>query len=157
MGDDGDEELLRRIYPSLRRLAAVVGGGEIEPEDLLQEAVARALRLGSLSALEEPAAYLSRTIVNLASNSRRRFARRRWALSRMGAAFSAGSGPIAYPSDLSDLERLAPRERGAIYLHDVEGHPFEEVAALLGCSPDAARQSASRGRQRLRKLLKEDM
>jgi RNA polymerase sigma-70 factor (ECF subfamily) len=47
------------------------------------------------------------------------------------------------------LERLAPAERVAFVLHDVFGVPFEEVAGIVGRSPVAARQLASRGRRRV--------
>lgn len=47
------------------------------------------------------------------------------------------------------LETLSPAERVAFVLHDVFGHPFEEIAEALDRSVDAARQLASRGRRRL--------
>jgi RNA polymerase sigma factor (sigma-70 family) len=48
------------------------------------------------------------------------------------------------------LDRLEPSERLAFVLHDVFGLPFEEIAALLGKTPVAARQLASRARRRVR-------
>lgn len=45
------------------------------------------------------------------------------------------------------LERLTPDQRVAFVLHDAFDVPFAEVAALLGCSPAAARQHASRARR----------
>ncbi len=45
------------------------------------------------------------------------------------------------------LERLTPDQRVAFVLHDAFGVPFGEIAELLGCSVDAARQHASRGRR----------
>jgi RNA polymerase sigma-70 factor (ECF subfamily) len=59
----------------------------------------------------------------------------------------------AYPSDLSDLEWLKPRQRAVLYLAEVEGYPFSEVADLVGCSEPAARMAASRARKRLREAL----
>jgi RNA polymerase sigma-70 factor, ECF subfamily len=47
------------------------------------------------------------------------------------------------------LETLVPAERVAFVLHDVFGIPFEEVARILGRTPDAARQLASRARRRV--------
>ena len=46
------------------------------------------------------------------------------------------------------LETLTPAERLAYVLHDMFSVPFEEIGAILGRSPDAARQLASRGRRR---------
>jgi RNA polymerase sigma-70 factor (ECF subfamily) len=47
------------------------------------------------------------------------------------------------------LQRLAPAERVAFVLHDVFGVPFDDVSEILGRSPDASRQLASRARRRL--------
>lgn len=47
------------------------------------------------------------------------------------------------------LDTLTPAERLASVLHDMFDLPFEEIAALVGCSPAAARQHASRARRRV--------
>src|ERR671926_1522852 len=46
------------------------------------------------------------------------------------------------------LETLAPAERLAFVLHDMFAVPFDEIAPIVGRSPTAARQLASRGRRR---------
>ncbi|MET7966738.1 RNA polymerase sigma factor SigJ [Micromonospora sp. NPDC005305] len=45
------------------------------------------------------------------------------------------------------LERLTPEQRVAFVLHDVFAVPFATVAEVLGTTPAAARQLASRGRR----------
>src|ERR1700687_2750510 len=47
------------------------------------------------------------------------------------------------------LETLAPAERLAFVLHDLFGVSFEEIAPIVGRSPTAARQLASRARRRV--------
>jgi RNA polymerase sigma-70 factor (ECF subfamily) len=47
------------------------------------------------------------------------------------------------------LDLLSPAERVAFVLHDVFAVPFDDVAEVLGRSPDATRQLASRARRRL--------
>jgi RNA polymerase sigma-70 factor (ECF subfamily) len=47
------------------------------------------------------------------------------------------------------LDRLGPAERVAFVLHDVFGVPFDDVAEILGRTPDASRQLASRARRRV--------
>jgi RNA polymerase sigma factor (sigma-70 family) len=47
------------------------------------------------------------------------------------------------------LEALAPPERLAFVLHDMFAVPFDEIAPIVGRSPDAARQLASRARRRV--------
>jgi RNA polymerase sigma factor (sigma-70 family) len=48
------------------------------------------------------------------------------------------------------LEQLAPAERLAFVLHDTFAMPFEEIGPILGRSPAAAKQLASRARRRVR-------
>src|SRR4051812_1409556 len=48
------------------------------------------------------------------------------------------------------LDALTPAERVAFVLHDVFAVPFGEIAPIVGRSPDAARQLASRARRRVR-------
>jgi RNA polymerase sigma factor (sigma-70 family) len=50
---------------------------------------------------------------------------------------------------LAVLQRLVPAERVAFVLHDVFGVSFEEIAGIVGRSPVATRQLASRGRRRV--------
>src|SRR5712692_10800772 len=47
------------------------------------------------------------------------------------------------------LDTLAPAERLAFVLHDMFDVPFDEIAPMVGRSPDAARQLASRARRRV--------
>jgi RNA polymerase sigma factor (sigma-70 family) len=47
------------------------------------------------------------------------------------------------------LDTLAPAERVAFVLHDMFAVPFDEIAPIVGRSPDAARQLASRARRRV--------
>jgi RNA polymerase sigma factor (sigma-70 family) len=47
------------------------------------------------------------------------------------------------------LDTLAPAERLAFVLHDMFDVPFEEIASIVGRSPAAARQLASRARRRV--------
>jgi RNA polymerase sigma-70 factor (ECF subfamily) len=48
------------------------------------------------------------------------------------------------------LDSLAPAERLAFVLHDMFAVPFSEIAPIVGTTPTAARQLASRARRRVR-------
>jgi len=48
------------------------------------------------------------------------------------------------------LDRLTPVERLAFVLHDMFDLPFDEIAPMVGRSPMAARQLASRARRRIK-------
>jgi RNA polymerase sigma-70 factor (ECF subfamily) len=47
------------------------------------------------------------------------------------------------------LETLAPAERVAFVMHDMFAVPFDEIGGIVGRSPDATRQLASRARRRV--------
>jgi RNA polymerase sigma-70 factor, ECF subfamily len=47
------------------------------------------------------------------------------------------------------LDSLTPSERLAFVLHDMFAVPFDEIAVIVGRSPEAARQLASRARRRV--------
>jgi len=79
-----------------------------------------------------------------------------------GAAGPGAAAPLGDPESeavLADsvglallvvLDTLTPAERLAFVLHDMFAMPFTEVADVLGRTPDAARQLASRARRRVR-------
>jgi RNA polymerase sigma-70 factor (ECF subfamily) len=48
------------------------------------------------------------------------------------------------------LEMLSPAERLAFVLHDMFAVPFDEIARIVGRTPETARQLASRARRRVR-------
>jgi RNA polymerase sigma-70 factor (ECF subfamily) len=81
------------------------------------------------------------------------------------AASGAAGGSAGYGGDPADkvtlddevsyallvlLETLTPPERTAFVLHDLFGMPFAEVASVVGRSPVAVRQLASRARRHVR-------
>src|SRR6266568_3550205 len=53
------------------------------------------------------------------------------------------------PALLVILHTLAPAERLAFVLHDMFAVPFDDIAPIVGRSPVAARQLASRARRRV--------
>lgn len=150
---DADERLFRELYPALRRFAAVVAPSEDDPDDLVQEALARTLARGPLVALDNPGAYLRRTITNLSSNRRRSLGR--WRRARRRLDTPVASEP-EYPSDLGLLDSLVPLDRAIVYLVDVERRSADEVAMMVDLSAGAVRSRASRARRQLRELLGDD-
>ena len=140
---------LRALYEPSRRFAAVVGGWDVEPDDLVQDAYAKVLRR-SQSEIRELGPYLRRTIVNLVADGRRRDRRAARARERLAGAVSASD---AYPSDLDDLMRLPARLRGLMYLVEIEGRPIAAAAEIVGMSAPNARVALMRARRRLRSEL----
>ena len=145
--EERERELIAELYPALRRIAAVAGPIEVEPDDLVQEALVRTLSKRNLADLDKPLAYLRRTIVNLASNHRRSFARRRKAVARLTVD---ESWEPSYPADVEAILDLPPKHRAILYLVEVEGVPYAEAADQLGMTTVAARALASRARRKAR-------
>ena len=147
--------IVDEVYVPLRRFAAVVAPIDLDPDDLLQEALVRVLRAHRLSDLDHPGAYIRKTVLNVAVAHNGRMGRRRRALTLYGAEKDVGHLPV-YPSDLAELSELPPRERGALYLHEVEGYRYSEIGDMLGCSEAAAKKAGARGRRRFERLLAEE-
>jgi DNA-directed RNA polymerase specialized sigma24 family protein len=150
-----DEVLFAELYPTLRRFAAFVAPVALNPDDLVQEAAARALRGGPLSRLEAPAQYLRTAIVRLAANERRRRWRGARADERLGASGSLVEQEV-YPSDLAVIDLLVPLDRAILYLTIIDGMSRASAAETLGMSEPALRQRLSRALMSLRRSLEQE-
>jgi RNA polymerase sigma-70 factor, ECF subfamily len=146
----------------LRAVAYRMLGSFAEAEDAVQEAWLRVSKADA-SGVDNVGAWLTTIVARVCLNAlRSRRARRE---EPMGVhvpdpVISKADG--ASPEDevlLADavglalqvvLEELTPAERLAFVLHDMFGLSFEEIAPVVGRSPAAARQLASRARRRVR-------
>ena len=151
--DPDDRQLVEEHYDTLRRFAAVTASRDIEPDDLLQESLVRVLSKGSLSEREHPVAYIRRTIVNLAIDQARKRESRRVALGKLAGRETSID---QYPSDVGILQELSPRARAIVYLAEIEGYRYAEIAEMLDCSEASARVGSMRARRRLRDVLAEE-
>ncbi len=147
--DPGQIGQLRELYAPLRRFAAVVGRSDVGPDDVVQSAFAKvpARPCGEIRNLGP---YLRQTVVNLATDERRRSARANVARRRIGPAAATSD---ACPSDLEDLLRVQPRVRALLYLVEIERRPIADAAEVVGMSNSSARVALMRARRRLRSEL----
>ena len=139
----------------LRAMAYRMLGSTAEADDALQDAWLRASRADT-NGVENMGGWLttivSRTCLDML---RARTSKREQAIdtditspaSPEDDALLADSVNVAM---LVVLERLSPPERVAFVLHDMFDVPFDEIATIIGRSPVAARQLASRARRRVR-------
>jgi RNA polymerase sigma factor (sigma-70 family) len=148
--------------PRLVALAARVLDSRAEAEEVVQDAWLR-LDAHDAEAVSNLGGWLS-TVVARAAIDRLRQRRRRGEMSLeddSGQTIDVADpapGPEA-EAILADaigaallivLDRLAPAGRLAFVLHDLFGLSFDEVSTVVGRSPAAARQLASRARRRVR-------
>jgi len=146
----------------LRAVAYRMLGSFAEADDAVQEAWLRVSRADA-SDVENLGAWLTTIVARVCLNMlRSRKARREEPLdvhvpdpviSRADGTNPEDQALLAEGVGLAlnvVLETLSPAERLSFVLHDMFGLPFEEIAPMLGRSPGAARQLASRGRRRVR-------
>lgn len=153
--NDREQKLIAELYPSLRRFASAVRPPGEDGNDLVQEALLRTLRRkGSLTGLDNPGAYVRRTIANLAKDQQRSEVRRRTAWSKLGT--ETHESPH-YSWELEELRTVAPKSRAVLYLRIIEGWPYADIGEMLGCSQVSARVAASRGKRQLEAALSKEV
>lgn len=134
-------------------------GNADDAEDVVQEGFTQLVR-ADLDALDDVTAWLVVVVSHRC-------------LDRLRAAGRQKTTPTAtfhdrFDADLTDpidritlddrvrtalhlvLERLTPAERSAFIMHDVFGYQFERIGSIVGRSPEACRQLASRARRAVR-------
>jgi RNA polymerase sigma-70 factor, ECF subfamily len=131
-----------------------------EAEDVVQDAFGRLAR-SDVDAIDDLRGWLT-VVVRRLSLDRVRSAYVRREVAGEPGDTATPPGGHADPADrvtLDDqvtralgvvLERLTPAERTAFVLHDVFDFPFDAVAEIVGRTPGACRQLASRARQSIR-------
>ncbi|TWS20160.1 sigma-70 family RNA polymerase sigma factor [Tsukamurella asaccharolytica] len=141
--------------PRLLAVATRMLGSAADAEDAVQEAWLRADRADGDDTIDNPTAWLT-TVVSRICLDRLRSRHYTASLDDVDPADPAPS-PDAQ-AQLAEsvgaamgavLDELAPAERVAFVLHDVFAVPFDDVAEILGMSPAATRQLASRARRRV--------
>ena len=147
--------------PHLRRIAYRMLGTLDEADDAVQEAWLRLSRADD-SNVENLGAWLTTVVsrVCLDMLRSRRSRREEFVGSWMPEPIVAIDGAPTPEEEalIADgvglalyivLETLAPAERLAFVLHDMFAMPFDQIAPIVGRSPEAARQLASRARRRV--------
>jgi RNA polymerase sigma factor (sigma-70 family) len=162
---DEREFLAERFEENRTRLRAVAYrmlGSLSEADDAVQEAWLRLSR-SDTGGVENLGGWLRTVVARVCLDMlRSRTSRREESLSAYVPDPIVGRGDGLDPEHevllaesvglalLVVLETLAPAERLAFVLHDMFAVPFEEIAPIVGRSPTAARQLASRARRRVR-------
>jgi len=139
--------VLADIYAPMRRFAAVVGGPDIEPDDLLHDALLKVMSSRRLDELTYPSAYVRTAILSVAATQRRRHRVLRGILLILRP--EEGSRD-EYPSEAEALWSLSTDDRALLELTLAEGYTLSEAAQELHISHDAARTRSSRALRVLR-------
>jgi RNA polymerase sigma-70 factor (ECF subfamily) len=151
-------------------IATQMLGDRVEAEDVVQEAFARLHRVED-GDIDDVRAWMT-VVVRRLCIDRIRSARKRRELpvdaNDEGALAPAERAPLFRDAESDDpadrvtlddevqlalavvLDRLTPAERTSYVLHEVFGYPFDAVAEIVGRTPSACRQLASRARRAIR-------
>ncbi|WP_288193081.1 sigma-70 family RNA polymerase sigma factor [uncultured Phyllobacterium sp.] len=153
MNTDEFEDRLKALRPRLHRYCARMTGSSVDGEDVLQDTLIKALRARAEGTIVE---NLEAWLFRIAHNTSLDFLRQR-----------SRSNVVSLTEDLEDATmpeadivavgfqtflRLPELQRCAVILKDVLGHSVEEIAAIAGSTPAAAKSALQRGRVALRQL-----
>ena len=151
--------MLTAMRPTLHRYCARMTGSAVDGEDVVQEAMLKALAAReSVGSLDNPGGWLFRIAHNAALDflRRRRHAPRSQTEEELAmVAAPEGPDPDIATASLRTFLRLPSLQRSAVILKDVLGHSLDEVSAITGVSEPAAKSALQRGRARLRELAAE--
>lgn len=155
------DRLAVELRPQLHRYCARMTGSVIDGEDVLQEALLKAVEAAPRTeALNNPEGWLFRIAHNAALDFLRRRARHDAVhadedLDMIAALTSPVTERQIVAASLGTFMRLPVAQRSAVILRDVLGYSVDEVCAIMGGSVPAAKGALQRGRDRLRELARE--
>ncbi len=149
-GQDFLAEKFEENRGHLKAVAYRMLGSAGEADDAVQESWLRRSR-SDASAIDNLGGWLTTVVARVCLDMlRSRTSRREESLSKKidpeQEAVMADSVGLAL---LVVLDRLDPAERLAFVLHDLFGSSFDEIAEVVGRTPEATRQLASRARRRV--------
>ena len=159
MSSSSSPELLDELRPTSFAIAYRMLGSVAEAEDVVQEALLRVHRaLESGEQIASPPAFVTTVTTRLAIDSLRSARARReqyvgeWLPEPIVTDSADDPARHAEMADslslalLVLLESLSPEQRAVLLLRDVFDYGYDEIAKIVGKSPDNVRQLASRAR-----------
>jgi RNA polymerase sigma factor (sigma-70 family) len=142
------EDAYRELRLPLLRLAFLLTGSRETAEDVVQSAFASAQP--RWHRIEDPPAYLRRSVVNLAKDGQRREFRRRLLVRPEPEAVTAIP---EIDETWAVVRRLPATQRAVVVLHYYEDLPLVEIGQLLDRPASTVRSDLRRALARLRKAL----
>jgi RNA polymerase sigma-70 factor (ECF subfamily) len=154
------EQLFTQLRPKLHRYCARMTGSVIDGEDVVQEALAKALQaLPHAGTIANPEGWLFRIAHNAALDFLRRRVRHAAAfaddedLEMIADPTDSGRDADATVASLRTFMRLPVVQRSAVILVDVLGYTLADLSEIAGGS--ILKSALQRGRARLRELARE--
>jgi RNA polymerase sigma-70 factor (sigma-E family) len=158
------EQFVAESTDSLFRTGFLMTWDTAETEDLLQDTFVRvARRWNRVRSMDRPIAYARRILVNLVIDGAERRSRQRNELTITERILTdrVDDRSMRLMSEIDDLAefrwaltQLPPRQRAVLVLRYWNDLSEKETAEILGCSLGTVRSTASRGADRVRRLLR---
>jgi RNA polymerase sigma factor (sigma-70 family) len=140
------EAVYRSSWLALTRFAYLLVGDRAEAEDIVQTVFTTAAT--RWEAIDEPAAYLRRAVVNRANDLHRRSFR-----SAATADASISLGEPEVDEMWASIRALPPPQRAVIVLRFYDDLPLAEIASLLGRRASTVRSDLRRALIKLRRSI----
>ena len=150
--DDSISRLVAEYSPMLLRLACTRLHSPADAEDAVQEAFLRLLTASPrFRDAQHEKAWLIRTTLHRAADIQRAAARKNVPLEEATGVQTEERGLLAA------VHSLPEKYSAVLYLHYYEGYSIKEIAKLLGVPAPTVGTRLARGRERLRRLIKEEI
>lgn len=159
VGPRSFEDFYRGEYPVTLAVVLALRGPRVGAEEVVQEAFLRAhTRWDEVRGLAEPAHWVRRVALNLATSRWRRLGSEARALARLPVHRSASEDRGYQFVEDADrfwraVRRLPPQQANIVALRYAANLTVDEIAAVLGKAPGTVRSSLHAARHRLASLL----
>ena len=156
ISDDSFEKLIVGMRPKLHRYCARMTGSAIDGEDVVQEALIKAVSARSAVAeIDNVEGWLFRIAHNASLDFLRSRSRGNVVPITDEMESSMDSDPDIASVSFRRFLELPVLQRCAVVLKDVLGYSVEEIAGVADCSVPAAKSALQRARERLKRLAAE--
>jgi RNA polymerase sigma factor (sigma-70 family) len=153
MNEDEFADRLKALRPRLHRYCARMTGSAVDGEDVLQDALIKALRARAEGVGVD---NLEGWLFRIAHNASLDFLRHRSRYSLVPLTQDIEATPIPETDMLAvgfrTFLQLPELPRCAVILKDVLGHSIDDIARIAECTPAAAKSALQRARLALRQL-----
>lgn len=144
---DGFEAAYARLWPEMLRVAHLLSGSQALAEEITQDAFLGLYR--AWDRVDNPAAYLRRSLVNASRSHFRRDSRR--------SLYAVPQVTVVLPPDVDEvwqqLKVLGRQQRAVVVLRFYEDLSLGEIAEVLGVSVGTVKSTLSRSLRRLKEVL----
>ncbi len=145
-------EAYEKYSDELVRFATGLVGPSDGP-DLVASAMVNVLSMGKWDSIENPRAYLHKTVLNEARRKHRQTMHRRAVEMRAAISLGASDLPEVRPDVLEAVGQLSVRQRAVVFLAYWDDMRPAEIARRLDLSEGTVHRHLARGEARLRRLL----